>query len=117
VTGAGQGLGEAIAKRLSAEGALVTVADMNAAGAGKVADAINATGGDAFAFTVNVTRAADVEQMVKETVAKRGCLDLLVSNAGILKSHDITEFPEADWRAVIDVNLTGYFCARGRPRR
>ncbi len=115
VTGAAQGLGEAIAKRLAAEGCrAVTVADMNAEKARAVAADIESEYGiRALALQTNVTDEAQVAAMVGQTVESCGALDILVANAGILKAYDITEFPAADWRAVIEVNLIGYFlCAK-----
>jgi len=115
VTGAAQGLGEAIALRLAVEGAKVAVADINYEGAKKVADRIVEESGKdrAIAVQVDVTKSADVEKMVKETVNRYKRLDILVSNAGILKAFEITEFPEALWRRVLEVNLVGYFlCAK-----
>jgi sorbitol-6-phosphate 2-dehydrogenase len=115
VTGAAQGLGEAIAKRLADEGASVMVADMNYPKARQVADEIIKNSGEnkALAFQVDVTKSDDTRKMVEETVKKFGRLDILVSNAGILKAFEISEFPEDVWRKVIDVNLAGYFlCAR-----
>jgi sorbitol-6-phosphate 2-dehydrogenase len=126
VTGAGQGLGEALARRLVAEGAAVLVADIQEASASRVAEALVALGEEkntpaprpvARAFTVDVTDEAQVARMVRTAVETWGRLDLLVANAGILKAHDITEFPLADWRRVLEVNLTGYFlCAREAAR-
>jgi sorbitol-6-phosphate 2-dehydrogenase len=115
VTGAAQGLGEAIAKRLAAEGCrAVTIADMKVEQAQDVADAIaQEYDVQTLAVQTNVTDEAQVTAMVGQTVEKFGTLDILVANAGILKAYDITEFPTADWRAVIEVNLIGYFlCAR-----
>ena len=115
VTGAAQGLGEAIAIRLVNEGVNVTVADMNYEGAKKVADAINKEFGKdkAIAVKVDVSRSEDVQAMVNETVKKFKKIDILISNAGILKASEITEFPDDAWRKIIEVNLTGYFlCAK-----
>ncbi len=113
VTGAGQGLGEAIAHRLAAEGCPVAIADLDAGRAEAVAHALREAGGRAVAIPTNVTDEASVQAMVERTVAELGGLEILVSNAGILKAHDLQEFPLSDWRAVLDVNLTGYFlCAR-----
>lgn len=118
VTGAAQGLGEAIAYRLAREGCRgVTVADMNLEKAQTAADAIEDLGTKALAVQTNVTDPAQVEQMVNRTVEAFGSLDILVANAGILKAHDIAEFPVTEWRAVIEVNLVGYFiCAQAVAR-
>ncbi|HZP84923.1 MAG TPA: sorbitol-6-phosphate dehydrogenase [Chthonomonadaceae bacterium] len=115
VTGAAQGLGEAIARRLAAEGCrAVTVADRNAEKAQAVADSIAQESAiPTLATQTDVTDEAQVAAMVAQTVEKFGALDILVANAGILKAYDITEFPVSDWRAVIEVNLIGYFlCAQ-----
>jgi sorbitol-6-phosphate 2-dehydrogenase len=125
VTGAGQGLGEALARRLVEEGATVLAADIQEANASRVAESLaslgdGATGGRlpvALPLGVDVTDEAEVAGMVRAAVDTWGRLDLLVANAGILKAHEITEFPLADWRQVLDVNLTGYFlCAREAAR-
>lgn len=114
VTGAGQGLGEAIARRLAAEGANIVVADINMETAQAVAKDIEAKSGvRTIAIKADVTDEGQVAEMVKTTVKTFGKLDILVSNAGILKAGEAVEFATADWRKVIDVNLVGYFiCAR-----
>lgn len=119
VTGAAQGLGEAIAHRLAVEGcAGITIADMNLEKASTVAEEITRkTGRQALAVRVNIAVESEVESMVQQTVEKFGRLDILVANAGILKAHDIVDFPAAEWRAVIEVNLVGYFlCAQAAAR-
>ena len=118
VTGAAQGLGEAIAHRLAREGAYVGVADINSQGACQVAAAIQeSTGRQAIPLTVDVTDETQVERMVTHMTETFGRLDILVSNAGILQAHDITEFPADVWRRVIEINLTGYFlCAKHAAR-
>jgi len=118
VTGAAQGLGEALAHRLADEGCHVVVADVNVQGVRRVAEEIAArTGRRALAMAVDVTNSQQVEEMVGRTVEEFGRLDILVANAGILRSYEITEFPEDQWRKVIEVNLIGYFlCARAAAR-
>lgn len=117
VTGAGQGLGEALARRLAAEGARVAVADLNEEAACAVAASLREGGAEALGLGMNVTDEAQVDEMVAVTVRTFGGVDVLVANAGVLKAHDIQEFPLADWRFVLDVNLTGYFlCARAAAR-
>ena len=111
VTGAAQGLGEAIARRLAAEGcAGVTVADMNFEKAQATAESIKAEYGcKALATHTNVTDEEQVAAMVGATSSAFGTVDILVANAGILIAKDVTEFTAAEWRKVIDVNLVGYF--------
>lgn len=114
VTGAGQGLGEAIARRLAAEGANVIIADIVFENAQKVAKDIEDTSGlRTIAMKVDVTDDRQVVDMVQTALKEFGKLDIMVGNAGILKAEEVTEFSTADWRKVIDVNLVGYFiCAR-----
>ncbi len=114
VTGAGQGLGEAIARRLAAEGCDVVLGDINFENAQKVAeDIVKTTGRKAVGFKVDVTNDEQVAEMVQTAVREFGKLDIMVSNAGILKAEETTAFSTADWRKVIEVNLVGYFiCAR-----
>lgn len=112
VTGAGSGLGEAIARRLHEEGAGVVVADLDAAGAQRVADALSDA--RAVAVCADVTRSADVDAAVAVALDRFGGLDLAVNNAGINQpSAMIADLDEADWRRVVDVNLTSVFlCLR-----
>jgi sorbitol-6-phosphate 2-dehydrogenase len=118
VTGGAQGLGQAICERLAAEGCHVVVADLNEPKAAQTAKDIRAsTGRAAFAVKVDVTDEPQVEALVARTVREFGRLDILVSNAGILIAEEITDFPAEKWRAVIDVNLFGYFlCAKHAAR-
>ncbi|GAI29366.1 unnamed protein product, partial [marine sediment metagenome] len=102
VTGAGQGLGEAIAIRLAQEGCKVTVADINLPGVEIVAQRIKEIRGNSLPLEVDVTKSNQVKSMVKETVTEFGCLDILVENAGIVKSYELTQFPEEDWRRIIE---------------
>jgi sorbitol-6-phosphate 2-dehydrogenase len=118
VTGAAQGLGEALARRLATEGCDVMIADINEEKARAAADAIERdTGRRTGAVQANVSSEADVAAMVDQTVSAFGKLDILVANAGIVRAHDLTEFPLNEWQTVLDINLTGYFlCAREAAR-
>ena len=109
VTGAGQGLGEAIALRLAREGCKVAAADINFSTVERTAQKIKEIKGDSLPLKVDVTKSDQVKLMVEKTVAKFGRLDILVSNVGILKSYELTDFPEEEWRKVIEINLVGYF--------
>lgn len=114
VTGGGQGLGQAICQRLAAAGAHVVVADRNAAAATAVTDALaQQHGRTMLAIHADVTVEADVAAMVAQTLATFGRIELLVANAGIVLAGEVINLNSADWRRVIDVNLTGYFlCAK-----
>lgn len=114
VTGGAQGLGEAISNAFAEEGANVIIADINGDGAKATAAKVAETYGvKAEGIAMNVTDDAGVGAAMDEIVKKYGKLDILVSNAGILKSGEITDFDVNVWRAVIEVNLIGYMvCAK-----
>jgi len=115
VTGGGQGLGQAICLRLAQEGCHVAVADINESAAVETAAAIESR--RTVAIHSDVTDETQVAAMMDRVVAEFGRLDLLVSNAGILISGEISEFPAEKWRAVMNVNLFGYFlCAKHAAR-
>ena len=107
VTGAGSGIGAAIARELAGAGATVMVADLDAAQAGAVAKEIGDT---AFAHACDVTDPAAVERMVATAGERTGALHLLVNNAGIGGPLEpVGAYPLDGWRRVIDVNLNGVF--------
>ena len=111
VTGAGSGIGEAIAIRFAAEGAKVVV-NYHAGGkhnGADVADKIVRTGGKAIAIAAEVNERPDVEKMVRETVEKFGGLDIVVNNAGIEINRPFLEVPDEEWNKVLSVNLYGAF--------
>jgi len=110
VTGGGQGLGQAISKRLVQEGAHVLIADLNEESA-KTTAAESVAGSDrrALGVKVDVTDEAQVKGAVERAVQEFGRLDIVVSNAGILIAEEVAEFPAEKWQAVINVNLLGYF--------
>jgi sorbitol-6-phosphate 2-dehydrogenase len=109
VTGGGQGLGQAICMRLAKEGCHVAVADINEENARKTAGLITAR--RSLAIKVDITQDDQVAAMVDRVVAEFGRLDILVANAGILIAGELTEIPAEKWKAVIEVNLYGYFLA------
>lgn len=113
VTGAGQGIGKAIAVRFAQEGAKVVVADMNEATAKEVVDEITSNGGQALAVQVNVTQIDSVDALIKATLDWGGRLDVLVNNAGITKDAQLRKMTEDQWDAVINVNLKGvWICGK-----
>ena len=109
ITGAAQGLGEALAHRLDAEGCAVVAADINLDAAQAVAAALR----EAIALRVDVTRSEDCEAMARAAEERFGGVDFLVHNAGIVISGPIEELTYAQFAKVCDVNLNGYFnCAK-----
>jgi len=111
VTGAGRGMGRAIARELAAEGANVVVAEVDETGARGVVDEIGRSGGHAHAITVDVCSVAEVRALFKETVARFGTVDILINNAGIGIAKPLVDYTEADWDRQLGVNLKGMFFA------
>ena len=108
VTGAGRGIGAAIAERLGANGATVIVNYRSSAEeAEAVAQRIRDAGGTASTAQADMGDPAATEAMFKQILADHGTLDLLVNNAGIVKDTLLVSMREPDWQKVIDVNLTG----------
>ncbi len=110
VTGGAQGLGAAICRRLADEGADVVVADLNLAQAEQTAQELaQATSRRIRAHGVNVSDEGQVQALFDGVVAEFGRVDIVVANAGIVRSGPVDEMSLADWRLVLEVNLTGYF--------
>lgn len=110
VTGAGSGLGEAAAKRLAREGANVVVADVNADAAERVVKEIEADGGTAAPFTIDVQEYDQAKALVSMTIDTFGGLNFALNNAGITPPLlDLHEIDPADWTRVININLVGIF--------
>ena len=107
VTGAGRGLGKGIALKLAQEGAAVVIADVNPAD--DVVKEIEAAGGRASAYAVNVTKQEEVAALVKFAVDTYGTLDIMVNNAGITRDGMLHKMTKENWDLVIDVNLNGTF--------
>ncbi len=121
VTGASSGIGRACALAFAAAGARVIVnhsgREASADAAASVVAAIAKTGGEAVAIGADVSRETEVEAMFAEAIRRHGTLDILVANAGLQRDAPLLEMTLAQWREVIDVNLTGQFlCARAAAR-
>jgi 3-oxoacyl-[acyl-carrier protein] reductase len=109
VTGAGNGIGAAIARKLVAEGARVALWDVNLESVQKLAGELDPVGTNAAAFRVNVTVEPEVQTAMRHTVERFGRVDLLVNNAGISRHKPIEEMSVELFEQVVSVNLTGPF--------
>ena len=110
VTGAGQGIGRAIALRLAGAGATVVVAEMNRRVGEAVAKEIEALGRRSLVVEVDVSKLDQTQRMAQQTLETFNQIDILVNNAGIAgKTATLPDLEESDWDAVIDVNLKGVF--------
>jgi 3-oxoacyl-[acyl-carrier protein] reductase len=109
VTGAARGIGQAIAVKLAAEGADVAVCDLQADWLAETAGLISAQGRRVETFSVDVSKADEVQSTVEQIVQKFSRIDVLVNNAGITKDTYLIRMSEEDWDQVLDVNLKGAF--------
>jgi len=111
VTGAASGIGKAIAAAISREGASVVIADINMEGSEKTARAISKSGGKALPIKTDISKEAEVQQMVERTIAQFGRVDILVNNAAFLGSslhqRPFVNTQMAEWKAEIDVTFIG----------
>ncbi len=113
VTGAGRGIGKAIALRLARDGAAVAVNDISGAGIAEVVKEIKSFGGKAIDIVADVSRGDQVAAMTDKVVAQFGKLDIMVANAGIITIKPAIEITESEWDKVMAVNARGVFlCAQ-----
>jgi glucose 1-dehydrogenase len=109
ITGGGNGIGRACAERFARDGAQVAVADINSAEGQAVASALRDDGHEAMFLQCDVAKSDEVRATVERTVDAFGSVDILVNNAAIIKGIDFLEISEADFDAVLNVNLRGAF--------
>jgi len=109
VTGAAQGIGEAIAMTLAKEGASIAVIDINPDKAGEVAAKIKQMGVDSESYKVDVSNTNEVEETANKIMERFKKIDILVNNAGITKDNLLIRMSEQEWDAVININLKGVF--------
>jgi NAD(P)-dependent dehydrogenase (short-subunit alcohol dehydrogenase family) len=111
VFGGGSGLGAASAEALARAGHRVAVADLDAAAAGRTAEALSANGTVALGLGCDVTSAKEVDSTVATVAEQLGGLGVLVNCAGHSRSDDAASLPDADWQRMLDVHLSGTFRA------
>ncbi len=110
VTGASQGLGRALALAYAKEGARIVINSRHEESIRPVAEEAESRGAEVLALAADVSRSADVERLVGAAARRFGRVDVLVNNAGVLGPRvPIVDYPEDEWRLVIDANLTGPF--------
>ena len=113
ITGAGSGLGEAIARRFAAEGAALLLCDKNAKAIQALSEELSAHAPSVLPCEADVSDSAAVGEMTESCLKAFGKIDILINNAGISPKKAYLEYTEDDWDAVLDVNLKGeYLCAR-----
>ena len=114
VTGAGRGIGRAIALKFAAEGADVVCVSRTAENSEKVANEIRALGRKAWAHALDVSDAAAVSAAAEKILAEAGKVDILVNNAGVTRDGLLMRMSDADWDTVVNTNLKAPFSS---PRR
>ncbi len=108
ITGAGSGLGEALAKKYAAQGAEICVADVNEEGGKAVAKTIQDMGGEAFFVKCDITQQWDVDKLVMTVAERWRSVDMLINNAGVATAGKIESETLEQWQWVIDINLLGH---------
>lgn len=117
ITGAGRGIGRAIARRMAADGASVVVADLNLDNAASAAAEVLGLSGKAHAVQVDISDSAAVQAMLAETLRVFGRLDVIVNNAGVGLTKLLLDTTLEEWERVLRVNLTGVFlCSQAAAR-
>jgi NAD(P)-dependent dehydrogenase (short-subunit alcohol dehydrogenase family) len=111
VTGAGRGIGRAIALELGRQGADIVIAEMDQAGAKRTAEEVGALGRRSLATATDVTSRADLRAMVDRAKAEFGRIDILVNNAGIYRAASTLDVTEDHWDAIMNINAKAVFFA------
>lgn len=109
VTGAGRGIGRAVALKLASEGARVVVNDLDAQPAQEVVDEIHEAGGEAVPFAMSITAPGFAEGFVKTAIDRFGAIDIIVNNAGFTWDNVVQKMSDEQWDAVVDCHLKAPF--------
>jgi NAD(P)-dependent dehydrogenase (short-subunit alcohol dehydrogenase family) len=118
ITGAGNGIGRAIAIAMSKEGYNVVCADIDLNQANETLEIILNNNGNGLSIEMDVTNSSDIKKMIKDTVVKYGSLDILVNNAGVTRTSKIMDLTEDDWDWIHNVNAKGtFFCLQAAAKQ
>jgi NAD(P)-dependent dehydrogenase (short-subunit alcohol dehydrogenase family) len=118
ITGAGNGIGRAIAIAMSKEGYNVVCADIDLNQANETLEIILDNNGNGLSIEMDVTNSSDIKKMIKDTVVKYGSLDILVNNAGVTRTSKIMDLTEDDWDWIHNVNAKGtFFCLQAAAKQ
>ena len=118
ITGAGNGIGRAIAIAMSIEGYNVTCADIDLQQANKTLEIILNNNGFGISIETDVTKNSDIQKMINKTVNEYGTLDILVNNAGVTRTSNLMDLTEKDWDWIHNVNAKGtFFCLQEAARQ
>ncbi|HBA36385.1 TPA: hypothetical protein DCZ15_00760 [Candidatus Falkowbacteria bacterium] len=109
VTGGRQGIGQGIALALAQEGCRVVVSDLDQADCQKVVTEIEKMGGEALAVKCDVSKKAEIDDLIAQTLKKFGRLDIMINNAGIFPFQAFADLNEEDWDKVLNINLKSVF--------
>ena len=109
ISGAGRGIGEAVARRFAAEGAHVGIADVNVDALNQIAESVRASGGSVSVHPLDVTHAEQWASAVSALAKSQGRLNILVNNAGVYQRRPLEEIEESDWDRIMDVNAKGCY--------
>jgi NAD(P)-dependent dehydrogenase (short-subunit alcohol dehydrogenase family) len=118
ITGAGNGIGRAIAIAMSKEGYNVVCADIDLNQANETLEIVLDNNGNGLSIEMDVTNSSDIKKMIKDTVVKYGSLDILVNNAGVTRTSKIMDLTEDDWDWIHNVNAKGtFFCLQAAAKQ
>ena len=118
ITGAGRGLGKAVALRLAAEGAHVVIAEHDSITASQCADEVRALGVRALAYPIDLADVSQIQPMIEATVHEFGRVDILINNAGRVQSKHLVDIAPEDWDVITDVNERAlFFCVQAAARQ
>lgn len=117
ITGAGQGIGRALALGVANEGAEVIVTDLNVKGAEETTEMIREMERHSIALKMDVSKSKEVQSIIDQIVTEKGKIDVLINNAGIMGVNELLKTSDQEWYDILNINLSGvFFCCRAVAR-